>query len=71
MPEPNDWNQKTITEFRANGGRVGGYFEGAPIVRLHDQGRKSGRDYVTPTIYMLDDGDSETIYVFASKAGVP
>jgi deazaflavin-dependent oxidoreductase (nitroreductase family) len=71
MPEPNDWNQKTITEFRANGGRVGGYFEGAPIVLLHHQGRKSGREHVTPTMYMLDDGDSETIYVFASKAGAP
>jgi deazaflavin-dependent oxidoreductase (nitroreductase family) len=71
MPEPNDWNQKTITEFRANGGRVGGYFEGAPIVLVHHQGRKSGREYVTPTMYLADDANDASIFVFATKAGAP
>jgi deazaflavin-dependent oxidoreductase (nitroreductase family) len=71
MPDPNDWNQKTITEFRANGGRVGGYFEGAPIVLVHHQGRKSGREYVTPTMYLADDVNDATIFVFATKAGAP
>ena len=32
MPEATDWNTKTINEFRANEGRVGGPFEGAPMV---------------------------------------
>ena len=71
MPEPNDWNQKTITEFRANGGRVGGYFEGAPIVLVHHQGRKSGREYVTPTMYLADEANDTSIFVFATKAGAP
>ena len=43
-----DWNDKIIAEFRANEGRVGGNFEGAPVVLVHHRGRKSGRDYVTP-----------------------
>jgi hypothetical protein len=28
MPEANNWNDTVITEFRVNGGRVGGNFEG-------------------------------------------
>jgi hypothetical protein len=30
-----DWNQKIIAEFRANGGKVGGPFEGAPMILVH------------------------------------
>jgi len=66
-----DWNANIITEFRANEGRVGGMFEGAPMTLLHHQGRKSGRDYVTPTMYLADDDDPTTVYVFASKGGAP
>ena len=66
-----NWNDKTITEFRANEGRVGGYFEGAPVVLVHHRGRKSGRDYVAPTMYLRDDNDPYTIYVFATKGGAP
>jgi deazaflavin-dependent oxidoreductase (nitroreductase family) len=66
-----NWNDKTIAEFRANEGRVGGYFEGAPVVLVHHRGRKSGRDYVTPTMYLPDDDDPDTIYVFATKGGTP
>ena len=67
----NDWNATTIAEFRANEGRVGGPFEGAPMTLLHHRGRKSGTEYVTPTMYLADDADPATIYVFASKAGAP
>lgn len=35
MSETNDWNAKTIAEFRENHGRVGGAFEGAPITLVH------------------------------------
>ncbi|WP_157121035.1 nitroreductase/quinone reductase family protein [Nocardia miyunensis] len=66
-----DWNAKIIAEFRANEGRVGGPFEGAPVLLLHHRGRKSGRESVTPTMYMADDQDPDLIYVFASKAGAP
>ena len=71
MPEANDWNDKIITEFRENGGRVGGPFEGAPVVLVHHHGRTSGRDYVNPMMYMPDDTDTDTIYVFATKGGAP
>jgi deazaflavin-dependent oxidoreductase (nitroreductase family) len=71
MPNANDWNEKTIAEFRANDGRVGGPFEGAPIVLVHHRGRKSGHEYVTPMMYLPDDSDDDVIYVFASKAGAP
>lgn len=71
MAEVNDWNGRIIEEFRANEGRVGGPFEGAPIVLIHHRGRKSGREYVNPVMYLPADGDPGTIYVFASKAGAP
>jgi hypothetical protein len=41
MSDPSDWNAQTIAEFRANEGRVGGVFEGAPLVLVHHRGRKS------------------------------
>jgi hypothetical protein len=41
MSEPLDWNAKTIAEFRANQGRVGGNFEGAPMILVHHRGRKN------------------------------
>ncbi len=71
MPDANDWNAQIIAEFRANGGRVGGNFEGAPMVLLHSQGRRSGEEYVHPVMYLADDADTDVIYVFASKAGAP
>jgi len=71
MSSPPDWNAKTIAEFRANQGRVGGPFEGAPIVLAHHRGRKSGREHVTPMMYLPHDTDPDIIYVFATKAGAP
>jgi deazaflavin-dependent oxidoreductase (nitroreductase family) len=71
MSEPLDWNAKTIAEFRANKGRVGGNFEGAPIVLVHHHGRKSGREYVNPMMYLPDDAEPDNIYVFATRAGAP
>lgn len=71
MGEYDDWNSKIIDEFRANEGRVGGNFEGAPMVLLHHRGRKTGRENVTPTMYLPDEQNPDTIYVFASKAGAP
>jgi deazaflavin-dependent oxidoreductase (nitroreductase family) len=66
-----DWNAQTITEFRSNQGRVGGTFEGAPMVLLHHRGRKSGREYVTPAVYLAHETDPNIIYVFATKGGAP
>ena len=61
-----DWNDKIIAEFRANEGRVGGNFEGAPLLLLHSRGAKSGQERVNPMMYQAA-GDS--FAVFASKAG--
>lgn len=63
-----DWNAQIIAEFRANEGRVGGSFEGAPVLLLHTTGVKSGLERVNPMMYLEDDG---RLYVFASKAGAP
>jgi deazaflavin-dependent oxidoreductase (nitroreductase family) len=68
MTDVNDWNTQLIAEFRANGGKVGGQFEGAPMVLMHHVGRKSGNEYVNPAMYLADDSDETTIYVFASKS---
>jgi deazaflavin-dependent oxidoreductase (nitroreductase family) len=66
-----DFNAPIMAEFRANGGRVGGNFEGAPMVLVHHRGRTTGRDYVNPMVYLPHDDDADTIYVFASKGGAP
>jgi deazaflavin-dependent oxidoreductase (nitroreductase family) len=71
MSDTLDWNATTIAEFRANEGRVGGVFEGAPLVLVHHRGRNSGRHYVTPMMYLPDDSEPDIIYVFATKAGAP
>jgi len=63
-----DWNAKIIEEFRTNEGRVGGNFEGAPMLLLHTRGAKSGQERVNPMMYLEKDG---RIYVFASKGGAP
>jgi len=68
VTEINDWNTKIIDEFRSNEGRVGGPFEGAPLLLLTTTGAKSGAQRVHPVMYMAGDG---TLYVFASKAGAP
>jgi deazaflavin-dependent oxidoreductase (nitroreductase family) len=71
MTDIDDWNAQVIAEFRANGGLVGGRFEGAPVVLLHHVGRKSTKESVNPVMYLADQDDDSTIYVFASKAGAP
>ena len=71
MPEGNDWNTKIIDEFRANQGRVGGFFEGAPITLVHHRGRKTGREYVTQVMYLASDDDRDVMYIFATKQGAP
>src|SRR3954462_14041700 len=66
-----DFNANVIEEFRANHGQVGGPFDGSPMVLLHHRGRKSGAERVTPLMYLADEADPDTIYIFASKAGAP
>ena len=68
MAEMNDWNRQTIEAFRANGGKVGGVWEGRPLLLLTTTGAKSGQRRTTPVMY-LPDGDR--LLVFATKAGAP
>jgi deazaflavin-dependent oxidoreductase (nitroreductase family) len=63
-----DFNEQVIAEFRANHGKVGGNFEGAPLLLLHSTGAKSGEERVSPMMYLPD---GERYLVFASKAGAP
>ena len=67
MPEE-DWNSKIISEFRANEGKVGGNFEGAPMLLLHTLGAKTGKERVNPMMYLADD---DRLAVFGSKGGAP
>ena len=65
---PEDFNSKIIEEFRANGGKVGGPFQGAPLLLLHTTGAKSGQERINPVMYQtIGDGFA----VFGSKGGAP
>ena len=68
MADGDDFNGKVIAEFRANAGKVGGYFEGATLLLLHHSGAKTGTERVNPLVYQQV-GDSYAI--FASKGGAP
>ena len=63
-----DFNASIIEEFRANGGKVGGPFEGAPMLLLHTTGKRSGTERVNPLVYWPE-GDA--MVIFASKGGAP
>jgi deazaflavin-dependent oxidoreductase (nitroreductase family) len=65
---PADFNAQIIEEFHANEGRVGGRFEGMPLLLLHHTGAKSGKSRINPLAYQSDGG---RYIVFASKAGAP
>jgi deazaflavin-dependent oxidoreductase (nitroreductase family) len=64
----NDWNRKVIDEFRANEGKVGGQFAGAPMILVHHFGAKSGVERVSPMVYFPD---GERLLIVASAAGSP
>jgi len=65
---PADFNAKMIDEFRASEGRVGGMWEGTPLLLLHHTGAKSGKNRVNPLAYLGDDG---RYVVIASNGGRP
>ena len=65
----NDYNTKIIEEFRANDGRVGGPWEGSPLILVHDIGAKSGIEHVTPLgCFPQEDG---CFLVVAFNGGAP
>ncbi|MET8687635.1 nitroreductase/quinone reductase family protein [Streptomyces sp. NPDC004732] len=69
------FNRRVIEEFRANGGQVGGPFEGASLLLLTTRGAKSGLPRTTPAVYLPDppaaapDPARGRLIVFASNGG--
>jgi deazaflavin-dependent oxidoreductase (nitroreductase family) len=63
-----DFNRNVIEEFRSKDGKVGGPFEGAPVLLLTAVGAKSGEHRTTPVMYLPD---GERMVIFASKGGAP
>lgn len=63
-----DFNAKIIDEFRANAGKVGGAFEGSPLLLLQTTGAKTGRTRVKPLVYRRD---GDRLVVFGTKGGSP
>nr|WP_243706302.1 nitroreductase/quinone reductase family protein [Micromonospora sp. KC721] len=66
---PNDFNHAVIEEFRANAGRVGGWFEGARLVLLTTTGTRTRAPHTTPLGYLPDGG--QRMLVIASAGGSP
>ena len=63
-----DFNRAIVKEFRANGGKVGGPFEGGTLLLLHTTGAKTGKTRLSPLAYMTIDGK---MVIFGSYAGAP
>jgi deazaflavin-dependent oxidoreductase (nitroreductase family) len=61
-----DFNNSIVDEFRANGGKVGGPFEGATLLLLTTTGAKSGQKRLAPLAYFTVDGK---LIIIGSKAG--
>ncbi len=68
VEEMNDWNRQIVEEFRTNGGKVGGRFEGSAMILVHHVGARTGAERVNPMVY-FPDGDR--LLVVASKGGAP
>jgi len=63
-----DFNRGIVEEFRANGGKVGGPFEGGNLLLLHTTGAKSGEPRLSPLAYLPIDGK---MFIVGSYAGAP
>ena len=68
MSELNDFNQRVISEFRTNEGKVGGQMKGMPLLLLTTTGAKTGTPFTKPLAYTKD---GDRIVVIASFAGSP
>ncbi|MBE1546355.1 deazaflavin-dependent oxidoreductase (nitroreductase family) [Mycobacterium sp. OAS707] len=60
------FNKNIVDEFRANGGKVGGPFEGATLLLLTTTGAKSGQPRLAPLAYLTID---DKMIIVGSKAG--
>jgi deazaflavin-dependent oxidoreductase (nitroreductase family) len=60
------FNKSIVDEFRSNGGKVGGPFEGATLLLLTTTGAKSGQPRLAPLVYLTID---DKMIIVGSKAG--
>jgi deazaflavin-dependent oxidoreductase (nitroreductase family) len=63
-----DFNRNIVEEFRANGGKVGGPFEGGTLLLLHTTGARSGKQRLSPLAYKVID---DKMLIIGSYAGAP
>lgn len=68
MAALDDFNRGVVEEFRANGGKVGGPFEGGDLLLLHTTGAKSGQPRLSPLAFLTVDGK---MLIVGSYAGAP
>ena len=68
MSASNSQNQQIVDEFRAHGGKVGGYFAGSTLLLLTTTGARSGKQTVSPVMCTVD---GDRLLVYASAAGRP
>jgi deazaflavin-dependent oxidoreductase (nitroreductase family) len=68
MSQLDDFNQRVISEFRANKGNLGGQFANMPLLLLTTTGAKTGRALTKPLAYSKD---GDRIVLIASFAGGP
>ncbi|MGW3497914.1 nitroreductase/quinone reductase family protein [Streptomyces sp. NPDC001020] len=66
MGDVNEVNARVIGQFRAQGGVVGGHFEGKQLLLLHTVGRRTGQQRVNPLVYAAD---GESFLVCGSSRG--
>jgi deazaflavin-dependent oxidoreductase (nitroreductase family) len=66
IPDIKAFNADIAAEFRANGGKVGGPFEGADLLLLTTTGAKSGQPRLSPLAYFTVDGK---MFIVGSYAG--
>jgi len=66
MSDDFERNQEIIAEFRANEGKVGGYFAGRTLLLLHSVGAKSQKERINPAAYVRD---GERFIIIASNSG--
>ncbi|GAB2912212.1 MULTISPECIES: nitroreductase family deazaflavin-dependent oxidoreductase [unclassified Streptomyces] len=64
---PGAYNLQVIQQFRENGGKVGGPFEGAALILLTTRGAKSGLARTVPTLYFRQADGS--LLIFGSNGG--
>ncbi|MBI3215121.1 MAG: nitroreductase family deazaflavin-dependent oxidoreductase [Mycobacterium sp.] len=63
-----EFNRNIVEEFRANGGKVGGPFEGGNLLLLHTTGAKTGKSRLSPLAYLTVD---DKMIIVGSYAGAP